>query len=52
VTSTALSHPPNPDVRLDFEKEDFEEALRKVSCSVGERDLKKYEEWMEEFGAV
>ncbi|XP_013383504.1 katanin p60 ATPase-containing subunit A1-like isoform X2 [Lingula anatina] len=31
---------------------DFEEALRKVSKSVSKDDLKKYEDWMNEFGST
>lgn len=31
---------------------DFQEALAKVSSSVGGADLKRYEEWMAQFGAT
>lgn len=31
---------------------DFEAALKKVSSSVGDADLKKHEDWMHEFGAA
>ncbi|XP_072018917.1 katanin p60 ATPase-containing subunit A1-like [Amphiura filiformis] len=31
---------------------DFEEAVKKVSKSVGKEDLEKYEKWMTEFGSV
>lgn len=31
---------------------DFEIALKKISKSVSASDLKKYEDWMNEFGSV
>lgn len=38
--NTAVSH------------EDFLMALKKVSKSVGQADLQKYQEWMDEFGSA
>jgi len=31
---------------------DFEEALKKISKSVGAGDIQKHQKWMEEFGAT
>jgi katanin p60 ATPase-containing subunit A1 len=33
-------------------KADFEEALTRVSASVGKQDLEKYQQWMNEFGST
>lgn len=43
-----------PKEELDFPvtQEDFKEALRKCSKSVSEEDIKKYTDWMNEFGSV
>ncbi len=40
------------EIDLPVTKADMEEALKKVSSSVGKNDLAKYEKWMEEFGAT
>lgn len=32
-------------------KEDFESAISKIQSSVSQADLKKYQEWMDEFGS-
>ena len=31
---------------------DFDEALKKVSKTVGEDDIVKYKQWMEDFGST
>ena len=31
-------------------KSDFDEAIRKIQSSVSQADLKRYQEWMDEFG--
>lgn len=36
---------------LPVNMDDFQEALKKVSKSVSESDIKKYQDWMTEFGA-
>lgn len=43
-----------PKEELDFPvtMDDFTEALKKVSKSVSEEDIKKYVQWMNEFGSV
>lgn len=43
-----------PKEELDFPvtMDDFTEALTKVSKSVSEEDIKKYVQWMNEFGSV
>jgi SpoVK/Ycf46/Vps4 family AAA+-type ATPase len=33
-------------------KEDFETAISKIQSSVGAEDIKKYEDWMKEFGSA
>jgi katanin p60 ATPase-containing subunit A1 len=32
--------------------EDFEQAIKKINRSVSQADIKRYEEWMKEFGSV
>jgi katanin p60 ATPase-containing subunit A1 len=39
------------EVDLPISMADFQEAITKVSSSVGKHDLEKYNKWMEEFGA-
>jgi katanin p60 ATPase-containing subunit A1 len=33
-------------------KADFESAISKIQSSVGADDIKKYEDWMKEFGSA
>lgn len=40
------------EVQMPVTKEDFEIALKKISKSVSTADLKKYEDWMNEFGSA
>jgi katanin p60 ATPase-containing subunit A1 len=42
---------PKEELDLPVNMEDFAMTLKKVSKSVSESDIKKYLEWMEEFGA-
>ena len=43
---------PKEELILPTTKEDFVEAVKKVNKSVSKEDLKKYEDWMQEFGSV
>lgn len=43
---------PKEKLELPVNQSDFLAALGKVSKSVSEDDIKKYEEWMKEFGSV
>ena len=43
---------PKDELDLPTSMEDFMEAAKKVNKSVSSEDLKKYEEWMKEFGSV
>lgn len=43
---------PKEKLLLPVNHSDFQGALNKVSKSVSEADIKKYEEWMKEFGSV
>lgn len=43
---------PKDELNLPCTAQDFEQAIKKVSKSVGKDDLVKYEKWMEEFGSV
>ncbi|KAI5626064.1 katanin p60 ATPase-containing subunit A-like 1 [Silurus asotus] len=40
------------ELQMPVTMEDFEIALKKISKSVSAADLKKYEDWMKEFGSV
>jgi len=42
--------PPGRLANVDCNFEDFQDALKEVKGSVGDRDLKRYEEWTKEFG--
>ncbi|KAJ3277124.1 Katanin p60 ATPase-containing subunit A1 [Terramyces sp. JEL0728] len=43
---------PKNALELPLLKEDFEMAIKKIQSSVGQSDLKQYEEWMKEFGSA
>ena len=43
---------PKEELNQPTTMQDFEEAIKKVSKSVGKEDLEKYEKWMNEFGSV
>ncbi|XP_070567556.1 katanin p60 ATPase-containing subunit A1-like isoform X1 [Ptychodera flava] len=43
---------PKDELDLPTNMADFQEAMKKVSKSVGKEDLEKYQKWMEEFGSV
>jgi katanin p60 ATPase-containing subunit A1 len=39
-------------VEVPLTMQDFQEAIKNIQRSVAAESLKKYEEWMKEFGAV
>ncbi|XP_020912273.1 katanin p60 ATPase-containing subunit A-like 1 [Exaiptasia diaphana] len=51
LTPEQIRNLPKEELDLPVNMEDFTLALKKVSKSVSDADIKKYLEWMEEFGA-
>ena len=52
LSAEEIKNLPKEKLELPVNQEDFKAALCKVSKSVSEEDIKKYEEWMKEFGSV
>ena len=52
LTPEEIRNIPKDELSLPTSMEDFTEAKKKVNKSVSADDLKKYEEWMKEFGSV
>ena len=52
LTSEQIRNIPKEELELPTSMADFEESIKKVSKSVSQEDLKKYEEWMKEYGSV
>lgn len=52
LTPEQIKSLPKEELDLPVNMEDFGLALNKVSKSVSDADIKKYEEWMKEFGAT
>ncbi|KAJ3050445.1 Katanin p60 ATPase-containing subunit A1 [Rhizophlyctis rosea] len=40
------------DLEMPATRADFDEAIRKIQSSVSQADLKRYQEWMDEFGST
>ena len=51
LTPEQIRNLPKEELDLPVNMDDFKEALKKVSKSVSEADIKKYTEWMDEFGS-
>jgi katanin p60 ATPase-containing subunit A1 len=51
LTPEQIRNLPKEELDLPVNMDDFKEALKKVSKSVSEADIKKYADWMEEFGS-
>ena len=51
LTPEQIRNLPKEELDLPVNMNDFEDALKKVSKSVSEADIKKYEDWMKEFGS-
>ena len=52
LSAEEIKNLPKEKLELPVNQSDFVAALQKVSKSVSEEDIKKYEEWMKEFGSV
>lgn len=52
LSAEQIKNLPKEKLELPVNMQDFTAALDKVSKSVSEADIKKYEEWMKEFGSV
>ena len=52
LTPEEIRNLPKEELDMPVNMQDFEMALAKVSKSVSDADIKKYEEWMKEFGAI
>lgn len=52
LTPEEIRSIPKEELDIPITMEDFIGALKKVSKSVSEADIKKYKEWMEEFGST
>ena len=52
LSAEEIKNLPKEEIDLPVTMPDFVEALKKVSKSVSEADIKKYTDWMEEFGSV
>ena len=52
LTPEQIKNLPKEELDLPVNMEDFGLALNKVSKSVSDADIKKYEDWMKEFGAT
>lgn len=52
LSAEEIKNLPKEKLELPVNQSDFKHALKKVSKSVSEEDIKKYEEWMKEFGSV
>jgi len=52
LSAEEIKNLPKEKLELPVNQSDFKHALKKVSKSVSEDDIKKYEEWMKEFGSV
>ena len=51
LTPEQIRNLPKEELDLPVNMDDFKEALNKVSKSVSEADIKKYTDWMDEFGS-
>ena len=52
LTPEQIKNLPKEELDLPVNMEDFTLALKKVSKSVSDTDIKKYVEWMTEFGST
>lgn len=52
LSAEEIKNLPKEELDIPIGQQDFEEALKKVSKSVSNEDIKRYVDWMEEFGSV
>ena len=52
LTPEQIRNLPKEEIDLPVNMSDFTLALKKVSKSVSEADIKKYKDWMDEFGST
>ncbi|KAJ3040086.1 Katanin p60 ATPase-containing subunit A1, partial [Rhizophlyctis rosea] len=52
LTPEQIRSIPKDDLEMPATKGDFDEAIRKIQSSVSQADLKRYQEWMDEFGST
>ncbi|XP_057306075.1 katanin p60 ATPase-containing subunit A1-like [Hydractinia symbiolongicarpus] len=52
LSAEEIKNLPKEELDIPIGQQDFEEALKKVSKSVSNDDIKRYVDWMEEFGSV
>jgi len=52
LTPEQIKAIPKDELNMKVTQQDFEEALKKVSKTVGEDDILKYIKWMEDFGST
>ena len=52
LTPEEIKNIPKEELDIPITMEDFQGALKKVSKSVSEADIKKYKDWMTEFGST
>jgi katanin p60 ATPase-containing subunit A1 len=52
LTPEEIRSIPKEELELPCTRSDFVEAIKKIQSSVSKDDLKRYEDWMKEFGSV
>lgn len=52
LTPEEIRNIPKADLEIPTKQTDFESAISKISSSVSKEDLKKYENWMSEYGST
>ena len=52
LTPDQIKNIPKDELEVPATRADFESAISKIQSSVGADDIKKYENWMKEFGSA
>jgi katanin p60 ATPase-containing subunit A1 len=52
LTADQIKQIPKHELEVPTTKDDFEAAIGKIQSSVSAEDIKKYEDWMKEFGKI
>jgi katanin p60 ATPase-containing subunit A1 len=50
LTPDQIKSIPKEELETPAQREDFDSALSKIQSSVSQADLKRYQDWMDEFG--